>query len=149
VISILIYNNVDRNALITRTFDHLLALFRRCPIVQLADQDQCWMPDGPGRHRVPKLKKSRLFGRPSSWKGLDYSSVDFLTASFTSPATLCAAPFALSIFPSVCSFLSPVILPAVSLMAPLALSAAPFTCSRSIFALLSENSRGEPTRAFE
>src|SRR5205085_8068299 len=54
------------------------------------------------------------------------------TASFTSPATLCAAPFALSILHSVSSFLSPVTLPAASLIAPLALSAAPFTCSLSI-----------------
>ena len=53
-------------------------------------------------------------------------------ASFMSPATFWAAPFARSSLPSARSFSSPVILPAVSLMAPLALSVAPLMCSRSI-----------------
>jgi hypothetical protein len=47
-------------------------------------------------------------------------------ASLTSPAALRAAPLALSIFPSACILVSPVIFPAVSLIAPFALSAGAF-----------------------
>src|SRR4029077_18981353 len=57
------------------------------------------------------------------------------TLSFTSPATLRDAPFALSALPLAFSFSSPITLPAVSLTAPLAFSAAALMCSRSICAL--------------
>src|SRR5579872_6392767 len=52
-----------------------------------------------------------------------------LAASLAFPAALCAAPLALSIFPSACSLSLPVRPPTASFTAPLALSAAPFTCS--------------------
>src|SRR3954469_13863362 len=65
--------------------------------------------------------------------------------SFRPPTAFCTFPAALSDFPSVSSFASPVTLPATSLMAPLACLAEPSIRSLSIFVPFDGGSRASST----
>jgi hypothetical protein len=96
---------------IVRRIRRLSDLFDSCFLnrgLHFLDMRPAPLSKTPGSPDFRGKKKAALGRLAVRARWFRQSSSAGRTASFTSPATLCAAPFALSILPSVCNFLSPV-----------------------------------------